>query len=161
MKKTFVFLAAAAWLVANPPTVFAGPSKSNQYEAKGEITSVDPLYHRITIKHGMIKGLSGADETEFFVRSNDLLKNIHRRDLVEFTLTEQKGEVLVDKLVKTGVAEPVEETKVGQVVQDVLVGTGEVAKGITSPIAPAHEVMSGAVDATTTATGSVLEEKEF
>ena len=74
----------------------------------------------------------------------------------QFSIVDQNGDVRLSTITKTGVAEPEKEGRMGQVVQDVLVGTGEVAKSITSPLPPAHEVVSGTVDATTGATGSLL-----
>lgn len=136
---------------------FADSTK--RYETKGEVTSADPLYGRVTIQHDAIKGFASAGQTEFSVESAALLKNIARGDLVNFTLVDQKGDVRVSQLVKTGVAPPKDDRlKVGQAVQDVLVATGEVAKTVTSPIPPAHGVVSGAVGATTDTTGAVLKD---
>ena len=136
--------------------VYAG-QKLTRFETKGEVTSVDPLYSRITIKHTAIKGYSGDGEAEFFVSSPDLLKGISKGDLVTFSIADEKGDTWIDKISKTGVAAVKDEpTPLGRAVQEVLVTTGEVAKTVSSPIAPAHEVVSGAVGATTQATDSVL-----
>ena len=129
-------------------------------EAKGEVTSVDPVYSSLTIKHGVIKGFAGDGSTDFAVVSSDLLKSIHTGDLVDFTIVDDKGDVRVEKVIRTGQAVHEKEPGMGRVVQDVLVGTGEVAKGITSPIEPAHQVVSGAVGATTDATGSLLDDAD-
>lgn len=131
--------------------------KLTRFETNGEVTSVDPLYSRITIKHPAIKGFSGDTETEFFVSSADLLKGVSKGDLVDFVITDEKGDARIEKIKKTGVA-PVKDdsTSLGRAVQGALVTTGEVAKTISSPIAPAHEVISGTVGATTGATDNVL-----
>ncbi len=134
-----------------------GYAEPKRFEGRGEVTSVDPAYSRVTIKHGAIKGFSGDAQTEFTVSSPELLKRIEKRDLVDFTVVDDKGDVKVEKIEKTGQAPPPAKMKMGQVVQNVLIGTGEIAKGVTTPIEPAHEVMSGAVGATTSATGSVLD----
>lgn len=128
-------------------------------EAKGEITSVDSVYRSVTIKHGAIKDFSGDGETAFTADAS-LLKNINKHDLVDFTIMDDKGDVRLSTITKTGVAEPEVDPKMGKIVQDVLVGTGEVAKGITTPIEPAHQLVSGTVDATTGATGSLLNEAD-
>lgn len=156
MKNKPRYLAASLFVA-----VFLSQSVSfaavKRIEAKGEVTSVDPVYSSVTIKHGAIKGFAGDGSTDFAVVSADLLKPIHKSDLVDFTLLEDKGDARIEKIVRTGQAVPEKEAGVGKVVQDVLVGTGEIAKGITSPIEPAHQVVSGAVGVTTDATGSLLE----
>ncbi len=129
-------------------------------EAKGEVSSVDPVYSSVTIKHGAIKGFAGDGSTDFTVVSADLLKSINKSDLVDFTIVDDRGDVRIEKIVRTGQAVHQKEPGMGKVVQDVLVGTGEVAKGITSPIEPAHQLVSGTVDATTGATGSVLNDAD-
>lgn len=141
-------------LLAAAPTVHA---RDGRFEGKGEVVTVDPAYGRITIEHSAIKGFAPADESTFSVADKALLKEINRRDLVDFTVVETRGDVKLEKIVKTGVAEPEETAKVGKVVQEVIYGTGQVAKAVTTPVPPAHGVMSGAVDATTGATGAVLE----
>ena len=153
MKKVFeVFL--FLFLI---PSILLAASKETHFEGSGEVTSVDPLYSRVSIKHGAIKNFEGDTETEFFVQSPDLLKGITRRDLVSFTLVNDKGDVRIEKITKTGEA-PLKDdsTPLGRVVQDALVATGEAAKTVSSPITPAHEVVSGTVGATTRVTDSVL-----
>ena len=153
MKRVFVVL---LFLILTP-SILCAASKETRYQGFGEVTSVDPLYSRVTIQHGAIKNFAGDAETEFFVRSIDLLKGIAKRDLVSFTLVNDKGDVRIEKLTKTGEAVLKEgSVPLGRVVQDALVATGEAAKAVSSPIAPAHEVVSGAVGATTEATDSVL-----
>lgn len=136
-------------------------AQQKNYEGSGEVTSVDPLYSRVSIKHSPIKGFRGGPETEFFVSSSDILKTIHPRDLVDFTITEAKGEAMISKMTITGQA-PIKDDRlqVGKAVQEVLVATGEVAKTVTGPLPPANQVVSGAVGATTDTTGSVLEEAD-
>lgn len=129
-------------------------------EGKGEVTSVDPVYSSVTIKHGAIKGFAGDGRTEFAVVSADLLKSINKADLVDFTLVDEKGDVRIEKIVRTGQAVHEKEAGMGKVVQDVLVGTGEVAKGITSPIEPVHQVVGAAVGATTDTTGALLNDAD-
>ncbi len=135
-------------------------AKTTEYQGKGEVISVDPPYQRLTIRHGAIKGFSGDTETEFALAASDLFNGINKRDLVEFTVVDTNGDVKIEKIKKTGEAPPEEKTKLGKVVQDMLVTTGEVAKGVTTPIPPAHEVVSGTVGATTHVTGSVLNEAD-
>jgi Cu/Ag efflux protein CusF len=151
----FFMIAAALSMLAVPAL-----AKDGKYEGKGEVVTVDPVYGRVTLRHGAIKGFAGDGETEFFVSSPELLRGLGRRDLIDFTVVEEKGDARIEAIEKTGVAAPEEKAGVGRVVQDVLVGTGEVAKTVTQPIAPAHEVVSGAVGATTDATGSVLREAD-
>lgn len=159
MKKAHVWLfLGMAFLWAD---LGAAEAKTNRYEASGELTSVDPLYQRITVKHGVIKGFSGAGETEFVLKSSDPFGGLKKRDLVEFTVVDESGDVRVEKIKVTGQAPPKDESlKLGPAVQEVVAATGEVAKGVTAPIAPAHEVVSGAVGVTTNATGAVLDNVE-
>lgn len=160
MKKSF--LAVSALFCFGLSFLSLAQAEPKIYKGEGEVLSVDPLYSRITIQHGAITDFAGDGETEFFVTDAKLLKEVSRRDLVEFTITEDKGEAFIDKIAVVGVAEKkVEGLEVGKAVQDVLVGTGEVAKAVTSPITPANEVVSGTVGATTEATGSVLDDATF
>jgi Cu/Ag efflux protein CusF len=157
MKKIAIFVLFSA-LLAGTAVHAADPLKTRTLESKGEITSVDPLYGRVTIHHGAIEGFSGDAETEFVVSSGALLKGLSKRDLVDFTIEEKKGEALVTKITKTGQA-PLKEDKaeLGKAVQGALVSTGEAMKTVASPVPPAHEMVSGAVGATTTVTGAVVE----
>ena len=140
---------------------FSADDKTKQFNGHGEVTSVDPLYSRITIRHEAIRGFSGSAETEFFVSSPALLKSIQKRDLVDFVIVEKNKSAQIEKITKTGQA-PIHEEKleVGKAVQGVLVATGEVAKSVTTPIPPAHEVVSGTVGAATSTTGAVLDEAD-
>ena len=156
MKKSHLFCVFSVLCVTMISSV-AAFAESKHFEGKGEVTSVDPLYSRVTIKHDAIKGFAGDTETEFFVSSATLLNNLGNRDLVEFSITDNNGDVQINKISKVGVAVKEEESTLGKVAQDVLMGTGEVAKGVTQPLQPVHDVVSGAVGATTDATGSVLE----
>ena len=142
-------------------SVFAAEMGKKTYEGSGEVVSVDSVYSRVTIKHAAIKGFvgGGGGETEFFVSSPVLLKNISNRDLVDFTLLDEKGDVRIEKITKTGEASAKEDNSpLGEAVQGVLSATGEVAKAVTTPVTPAHEVVSGAVGATTDTTASVLKD---
>ena len=153
MKKALMFF---LFLISIPALLLAA-SKETLYQGSGEVTSVDPLYSRVTIQHGAIKNFEGDTETEFFVQSPDLLKGFAKRDLVDFTLVNEKGDVRIEKITKTGQA-PLKDDSVplGRAVQGALVSTGEAVKTVSSPIEPAHEVVSGAVGATTGATDTVL-----
>ncbi|MGH7197393.1 MAG: copper-binding protein, partial [Candidatus Omnitrophota bacterium] len=102
MKKTAFFLILTVFLTVS--TALAAPLKAKTIEASGEITSVDALYGRVTIHHGATEGFSGGTDTEFVVSSADLLKGLSKRDLVDFTIEEKKGEALVTKITKTGQA---------------------------------------------------------
>jgi hypothetical protein len=116
------------------------------------------VYSQVTIQHEAIKGFPADGETQFFVTSPELLKSIRTGDLVEFWITDKQGEVKIDKIQKTGVASAKSDgTPLGQVVHDVLQGTGDVVKGVTGPIPPAHEVAKGATSITD-ATGDALKE---
>ena len=153
MKKVFFVFVLSLFMAG----VLCAAPKPTHFESSGEVTSVDPLYGRITIKHPAIKGFSGDGEAEFLVSSPGLLKGISKGDLVTFSITDEKGDARIEKILKTGVAPMKDEsTPLGRVVQEVLVTTGEVAKTVSSPIAPAHEVVSGTVGAATQATDSVL-----
>ena len=153
MKKTFIFF---LFLVSTPAILLAA-STATRYQGSGEVTSVDPLYSRVTIQHSAITNFTGDAETEFFVQSPDLLKGIAKRDLVDFTLVNEKGDVRIEKITRTGEAPSKDDSvPLGRAVQGALVSTGEAVKTVSSPIAPAHEVVSGAVGATTGATDTVL-----
>ena len=157
MKKTILFYSLLILLCFSVQPAWA---KTLSFDGKGEITSIDPLYSRVTIKHGAIKGFAGDESTEFSVSHAGLLKDLAPRDLVEFNVTDTNGDVKIEKITKTGVAAPEEKTGMGRVVQDVLVGTGEVAKTITKPITPAHDVIGGTFDATTSATEPLLKDAD-
>ena len=156
MKKT-VLLLIITFAGFTSAALFAAENVK-RFEGRGEVTSADPLYGRVTIKHGLIKGFVGGEETEFFLASPGLLKGINKRDLVDFTVAETNGDTRLEKITKTGEAPPKEENQaVNNAVRDILTATGEAAKTVASPIAPAHEVVSGGVDATTGTTDAVLD----
>lgn len=134
-------------------------AKTQTFDAKGEVVSADPLYGRVSIQHGAIKGFAGNEETEFVVKSKDLLNGLSKRDLVDFTIEENNGDAQIIRISKTGTAPPTDDRlPIGKIAQDVLVATGEVAKTVTMPIDPAHQVVSSTVGATTDVTGSVLKD---
>lgn len=150
----FLFLAVLTYL-----TCHEAKAAEKKFEGKGEVVSVDPMYKRITIKHGAIKNFEGDGETEFFVKSEKELKDLARYDLVDFTIAENKGDTRIESLKKTGVAEqPQEGFQIGEAAQGALESTAGAVKTITSPIPPVNTVASAAVDGTTNATGAVLEE---
>ena len=156
MKKVLIFSFIS--LLSIVPPVFAGHDKVRQFSGSGEVTSVDPVYSSISIEHKAIKDFSGDRVSDFFVSSPDLLKGIEKGDLVDFDLTDSKGDVKIDKIQKTGVAPPKSDgMPLGQAVHDVLQGTGNVVKGVTEPLPPAHEVAKGATSITD-ATGNALKD---
>ena len=157
MKKLFFILALSVFFYS---LVYADTKVLN-FESSGEVTSVDPVYGRVTIKHPAIKGFSGDGETEFVVKTPELLKAISKSDLVNFSASDEKGDVRIDKITRTGVAQVKEESvSLGRMVQDAIVATGDAAKTVSSPIAPAHELVSGTVGATTEATNTVLHDAD-
>lgn len=157
MRKVYLVLGFIAVILTQ--SICIAHAETKRYEGSGEVISADPLYSRVTIEHGPISGFSGGPETEFFVTSPAILKDISRRDLVNFVIVDQKGDARIEKIIKTGVAPEKEDgLQVGKAVQGALVSTGEAAKVIASPLPPAHEIVSGTVGVTTDATGSVLEE---
>ena len=156
MKKVLLFSFISLLSIVLPAT--AAESKTRQFHGSGEVLTVDPVYSQITIQHKAIKDLSGDRDSEFFVESQDMLKGIEKGDLVEFDLTDTKGDVKINKIEKTGVAPPKSDgVPLGQAVHDVLEGTGNVVKGVTEPLPPAHEVAKGATSFTD-ATGDALKE---
>ncbi len=154
MKKAFILTGLISMFMTQ--ILFAAGTTPKKFSASGQVITVDPVYSQVTIRHGAIKDFAGDADTEFYTASGDLLKNIQKDDLVDFEFTDTKGDVKIDKLTKTGVALPVAEKTLGAGVQEVLEGAGDVVKGVTSPIAPAHEVAGGVMDATTGATSNVL-----
>ena len=147
MKRASFYFLFLSFFISLPS--HAAESQARQFHGSGEVITVDPVYSQVTIQHQAIKGFSGDRESEFFVQSPDMLKNIQKGDLVEFDLTDNKGDVKIEKIQKTGVAQPKNEgTPLGQAVQGVLEGTGNVVKTVTEPIAPVHEVAKGATSVT-------------
>ena len=136
-----------------------GAETVRQFHGRGEVLSVDAVYSQVTIHHKAIKDFSGDRDSDLFVNSPDMLKNIQKGDLVEFDLTDTKGDVKISKIEKTGVAPPKSEgTPLGDVVHGVIQGTGNVVKGVTEPITPVHEVAKGATNVTDAA-GDALKDK--
>ena len=156
MKKVLLFSFISSLSIVLP--ALATSAQVRQFHGEGEVLTVDPVYSRITIQHKAIKDFSGDRDSEFFVKSADLLKGIQTGDLVEFDITDDKGDVKIDKIQKTGIAPPKsDDVPLGQAVHDVLEGTGNVVKGVTEPLPPAHEVAKGATSITD-ATGDALKE---
>ncbi len=137
--------------------VFAMESKEKRFSGRGEVVTVDPIYSRLTIRNEAIKGFSGAGKNEFVVKSQDLLKEVAAHDLVEFEISELNGEAKIDKMRKTGVApEKDSGTPIGKAVQEVLTGTGQAVKTVTTPVPALHDTVGEAVASTTEGTGNLL-----
>ena len=142
-KRTALISLTALFLTAY---AFSSNESTKQYEGSGEVVSSDPVYSRVTIQHKSIKGFVGGDETEFVTATPGLLKGINRYDLVDFSFEDNRGNVEITKITKTGVAAPKEDSlPLGEAVQGVLTTTGEVAKAATAPIPAVGEAVSGAV----------------
>ena len=157
--KKFIFYLVFSFLFISVPS-FAADAKARQFHGSGEVLTVDPMYSQVTIQHTTIKDFSGGGDGDFYVSDAAMLKGIQKGDLVEFEITDNKGDMKINKITKVGTAPPKRDsTPVGQALQEMLQGTGEVVKGVTSPIAPAHDVAGGVMDATTDATGNVLNEQ--
>ncbi|MBI3252046.1 MAG: copper-binding protein [Candidatus Omnitrophica bacterium] len=156
--RKIVSLFVFAFLLSSALNAFA-ETKARHFESEGEVVTVDPMYGQVTIRHDVIRDFMAGGSTSFYVTSPDLLKPIRTGDLVEFSVTDTRGDARIDKIKKVGQAPPKEDkAKLGEAVQTVIVATGELAKGVTSPIEPANQVVSGAADATSGATGSVLKD---
>lgn len=138
---------------------FSAFAETKEVLGKGEVVSSDPLYNRITIKHDVIKDLGAAGENEYNA-SAEIIRNLSRRDLVDFTANvDSAGTVEITKIEKTGEApEEPSGLPVGKAVQGALEATAGAAQAVTSPLPPAHEVVSATTDATTNATGAVLDD---
>ncbi len=160
MKRTIVPVTLLLLLIA---TVALSADKTNHFDGKGEVLSVDPLYSRITIEHAAIKGFSSEGKSEFFVVKPDLLKGISTRDLVSFSMVDEKGDVRIDKIERTGVAvEHGDGTiKINEAARAVIGATGEVARGITQPITPVNEGVKSATGATENVSDAVLDDRKF
>lgn len=151
LKKLFLIYAFLGFASA----VWAAPAEHRAFDASGEVLNVSPVDSRITIRHAAIPDFSGGGDTEFSVSDKQILEKISGGDLVNFTITDHRGDTRVTKIERTGVVEK-EEAHLGQQIQQTLEGAGEAAKAITSPIAPVSEVVGAATDSTTAATGEVL-----
>ena len=145
MKKSFAFF--FLFLLIQTPIIYADNAQVKTFHSEGEVTSVDPVYSRVTIQHAPIKGLTGDMETEFVVKSSDLLKKISRSDLVSFDIENNQGNYEIVKIEKTGVAPPKEEgVPLGQAAKDVFDGAGKVVQTVAAPIAPVSEAAGGAIN---------------
>lgn len=133
----------------------ADKNATRTFHGAGEIKSVDPVYSRVTIEHSAIKDFAGDGETEFFVQTPGLLKNIEPLDLVEFEIEETKGDAQIVKITKTGKGLPKEEgIPIGQAAQGVFEGAGNVVRTVAAPIAPVGEAAAGVTDSTGAAVNS-------
>ncbi len=150
-----IFLFSASSLFA------ADRSNAKRFTAQGEVVSVDPLYSRVTIQHDPIKGFPGGFETEFEVQSQALLKNISKSDEVLFEIEEVGGVAQIIKLERTGRSISHEDRMpLGRAAQGLLEGASSVVRTVTSPITPVNQITSAATDATTSATGAVLQDAD-
>jgi Cu/Ag efflux protein CusF len=153
MKKAVVFSVISLLSLAMPAH---SASQDRALRGTGEVITVDPVYSQVTIRHGAIKDYAGDATTEFYVTDASLLKNVQKGDLVDFSLKDEKGDVRIDKITKTGVAVfPATGSPLGETVQGVLHGTGEIVKSVTHPLPVAGEVGQALGD-TTAATGDAL-----
>ena len=147
MKKALIFSLISFLLFCH--SSFAANSKVEQFHGSGEVLTVDPVYSQVTIRHDAIKDFAADSDTEFFVSSPELLKNIRTGDLVDFDFADNQGDVKINKIQKTGEASPKNDNMpLGQAVNDVLHGVGDVVKEVTQPIPPVHEVDKGATGVT-------------
>lgn len=159
MNKTAVFAFLAFFLTSS---MLYAADAVRQFQASGEVGTVDPVYSQITIEHGAIKGLAGEGVTEFYVSDASLLKGISRGDLVDFEVTDTRGDVKVGKITKTGVAIPKKEgSSVGEALQQTFQGVGQVAKTVTAPIPPISEAIGNATESTAAATDPKIEDGEL
>lgn len=153
-KKCYTLLIIAFFCIFFNSNAFA---EKKTYQAKGEVVNTFSILSRITIKHDTIKGYAPAGETEFSLSSTDLSKNLSKGDLVSFVISEDNTRSQIDKIEKIGVAPAKEgQLPMGRTAQGILESTGEAAKTIVAPVGPAADVVGGAIDVTTNASGSVL-----
>ena len=147
MKKVLIFAFISFFSLCQ--NSFADEPELREFHGSGEVLTVDPVYSQISIEHAAFKDFPAGNDTEFFVESADILKGIQKGDLVEFDVTDHKGDVKITKIQKIGIAPPKkDESTLGQAVSDVLHGTGDVVKGVTQPITPVHEVVKSATTVT-------------
>ena len=155
MRKSLFYFLFLSFFIPLP----SHAADSKTFHGSGEVVTVDPLYSRITIDSGTIKGFSGGGKTEFVVDSQELLKGLSARDQVEFEILESNGEAKINKMTKTGTApEKDPSTPLGKAVQEVLTGTGQAVKAVTTPITPVGAAVGEVVGSTTEATGNLLSE---
>lgn len=142
--KALLFL--PLFILVNASALYAAATASH---GSGEVTDVDSIAGRVTLK----------EQGEFSVTDSSLLKNINRRDLVDYALEDDKRDARINKITKTGEA-PVEDDglPIGKAMQDVLNATGETAKFVTSPITPVHDTAGEAVNSVTGGTGEMVSE---
>jgi Cu/Ag efflux protein CusF len=158
MKK--IHIAAVLFLCAMQAVSYADTSRQKTFQASGEVTGVSPMSSRISIKHDAIKGFSGAETTEFFVTSKSLVSHVATGDLVDFQIADNQGDVRIDKITRTGVAAPKENSPLGRTVQGALESAGDAVNDVTKPIQPVNEIANSAMGATTKTTGGVLRDAD-
>ena len=155
MKKAPFYLLLSILFISLP----SHAANTKTFQGNGEVVTVDPLYSRITIETGPIKGYSGGGRNEFVAASADLLKDLSARDLVEFEITEVNREAKIDKIKKTGVANEKDSgTPIGQAAQEILNGAGNAVKTVTSPIPAIHDTVGEAVGTATEGTGNLVKD---
>jgi Cu/Ag efflux protein CusF len=158
MKKTAFFAFLALFLT---PALCNAADAVREFRSSGEVSTVDPVYSQVTIMHDTIKGLAGSGTTEFYVTDAGILKDIAKGDLVDFDITDNKGDVRISKIVKTGTAPLREEgIPVGQALSDTMAGVGQVAQAVTAPIAPVSEAIGGASESAASSTDMRLKDGE-
>ena len=156
MKKSALIISLILTVVLSVPAS-AGAKKT--FLASGEVVSSSPISSRILIKHGSIKGFSESGETEFVVSSKDMLKDLSHYDLVDFTITDDNGDVQIEKITKTGVGAPEKSgLAIGEAARDVLKATSETAQFVTSPIPPAQGLVKSTVGAVAEGTGEAVQD---
>ena len=156
-KAAFYFLILSCFI-----SIPSYAKESKVYQGSGEVITTDPLYSRVTLETGSIKDLSAPGTNEFIVSSPDLLKNLSAHDLVNFEITGSKADAVITKIEKTGIA-PEKDTRslLGKTAQDVLTGTGQAVKTVTTPITPIGAAVGEVVGSTTEATGNVVGEAKM
>jgi Cu/Ag efflux protein CusF len=158
MNKTAVFAFLAFFLTS--PMLHAAEAVRH-FQASGEVRTVDPVYSQVTIEHGVIKGLAHDGVTEFYVTDPAMLKGISTGDLVDFEITDTKGDVKIDRILKTGTAPPREEgIPVGEALQQTFQGVGDIAGAVTAPIPPVSESIGGATRSTVESTDPRIQDGE-
>ena len=137
MKKTAIFAFLLFFLT---PTMLRAADANRSFKGSGEVRTVDPVYSQVTIEHHAIKGLAGDGVTEFYVSDPGLVKGVATSDLVEFDVSDTKGDIKITKITKTGVAPPREEG----------IPVGEALQAVTAPLAPVSEAIGGAAESAAT-----------
>ena len=88
MKRSAMLFGVFLVLLSFSPASLWAASRPKSFSGNGEVLSADPLYSRITIEGGAIKGFSQGGKNEFVVSSPELLKGLATHDLVAFDISE-------------------------------------------------------------------------